>query len=46
MDRAVLAFTRHRHDLPQHWRKIDELPFDFERRRLSVMVADEQGQHL
>ncbi|AUX92416.1 magnesium-translocating P-type ATPase [Mixta gaviniae] len=45
MDRAVLAFTRHRQDLPQHWRKIDELPFDFERRRLSVMVADERGRH-
>lgn len=45
MDRAVLEYARQRQDLPQHWRKIDELPFDFERRRLSVMVADKQGRH-
>lgn len=45
MDRAVLEFARYRQDLPQQWRKIDELPFDFERRRLSVIVADQQGQH-
>ncbi|NDL65097.1 magnesium-translocating P-type ATPase [Enterobacteriales bacterium SAP-6] len=26
------------------WRKIDEIPFDFERRRMSVIVADGGGQ--
>ncbi|MFD1804087.1 magnesium-translocating P-type ATPase [Mixta tenebrionis] len=45
MDRAVLRFARRCEGLPQHWRKIDELPFDFERRRLSVLVADERGEH-
>ena len=28
------------------YRKLDELPFDFERRRLSVMVADDTGARL
>ena len=45
MDRAVLAYADGRRDLPQRWRKVDELPFDFERRRLSVLMADEQGHH-
>ncbi|AJY09803.1 magnesium-translocating P-type ATPase [Burkholderia dolosa] len=31
---------------PQGYRKIDELPFDFVRRRLSVVVADAHGAHL
>ncbi len=26
--------------------KIDEIPFDFERRRMSVVVADEDGRHV
>lgn len=29
-----------------HWRKIDELPFDFERRRMSVIVGADDGQAL
>lgn len=45
MDRAVLEFARDRHDLPRNFRKLDELPFDFIRRRLSVSVSDELGQH-
>jgi Mg2+-importing ATPase len=28
------------------WRKIDEIPFDFSRRRLSVVVAPHEGKHL
>ncbi len=28
------------------WEKVDELPFDFERRRMSVVVADAQGSLL
>ncbi|KWZ38351.1 magnesium-translocating P-type ATPase [Burkholderia savannae] len=31
---------------PQGYRKIDELPFDFVRRRLSVVVEDPRGTHL
>ncbi|HEF5787268.1 TPA: magnesium-translocating P-type ATPase [Burkholderia multivorans] len=31
---------------PHGYRKIDELPFDFVRRRLSVVVADAHGAHL
>ncbi|WP_071763524.1 magnesium-translocating P-type ATPase [Burkholderia ubonensis] len=30
---------------PQGYRKIDELPFDFVRRRLSVVVKDTRGTH-
>ena len=28
------------------YRKIDELPFDFQRRRMSVIVEDNQNQHI
>ncbi|WP_083237468.1 MULTISPECIES: magnesium-translocating P-type ATPase [Burkholderia] len=31
---------------PHDYRKIDELPFDFVRRRLSVVVEDTRGAHL
>lgn len=31
---------------PQGYKKIDELPFDFVRRRLSVVVEDTRGTHL
>ncbi|WP_414636934.1 magnesium-translocating P-type ATPase [Acerihabitans sp.] len=45
LDTAVLAsVSDQRPGLAQpDWRKIDEIPFDFERRRMSVIVADEQG---
>ncbi|MBP2227941.1 Mg2+-importing ATPase [Azospirillum agricola] len=37
LDEAILAFR----DLDvSKWRKIDEVPFDFERRRVSVLVGD------
>ncbi|MFS2223042.1 magnesium-translocating P-type ATPase [Pantoea sp. B65] len=45
MDRAVLEFARRHDDLPHNLRKVDELPFDFTRRRLSVSLSDDQGQH-
>ena len=32
--------------LSQAYTKVDEIPFDFERRRLSTMVADASGRHL
>ena len=31
-------------ELAEHWHGVDELPFDFERRRLSVVVGDAAGQ--
>jgi Mg2+-importing ATPase len=33
-------------DRPTHYRKIDEMPFDFVRRRLSVVVENGGGKHL
>ncbi|WP_249168463.1 magnesium-translocating P-type ATPase [Erwinia sp. E602] len=48
MDRAILAHGQGNPALADlwRWRKIDELPFDFERRRLSVLVAEGQQQQL
>ena len=48
MDRAILAHGQGNPALASlwRWRKIDELPFDFERRRLSVLVAEGQQQQL
>ena len=37
LDEAILA---HQHVNVEAWRKIDEVPFDFERRRVSVLVDD------
>lgn len=47
MDKAILRFSQGHLAVSGLWcyRKIDELPFDFERRRLSVVVADENNQH-
>lgn len=46
MDKAILRFSQGHLAVSGLWcyRKIDELPFDFERRRLSVVVADENSQ--
>jgi Mg2+-importing ATPase len=41
LDQAILA--DHRFDMTG-WRKIDEVPFDFERRRVSVLV-EHDGKH-
>ena len=50
MDRAIINRTQKeakKHEivryLDQTFHKIDELPFDFERRRMSVIVKDEDG---
>lgn len=32
--------------LSTRWQKVDEIPFDFERRRMSVVVSEERGVHL
>lgn len=49
MDRAVLHFADGTPEAllaASTHRKVDELPFDFERRRLSVVVADVDRNHL
>ena len=48
MDRAVVRFAEEnpKFSPPQAWTKVDELPFDFVRRRLSVILADDTGHHL
>jgi Mg2+-importing ATPase len=45
LDHAVLAHVELADELKlaRDWRKIDEIPFDFERRRMSVVVAAMQG---
>lgn len=48
MDKAIVNFgAQHpENGLPRHLHKVDELPFDFIRRRLSVIVSDSAGEHL
>ena len=46
LDRAVLAHTELKEQIriPEH-RKVDEIPFDFSRRLMSVVVARPDGRH-
>lgn len=46
MDQAVIRFGRGKPGIEAlgRYSKVDELPFDFIRRRLSIVVADENGQ--
>ncbi len=48
MDEAILRHVNLNEDLQvdELYRKIDELPFDFKRRRMSVIVEDNTGQHI
>ena len=48
LDDAVLAHIELHKELgaDSGYSKVDELPFDFSRRRLSVVVADAQGAHI
>lgn len=48
MDKAIVHFGEQHPEngLPRHMHKVDELPFDFVRRRLSVIVSDTSGEHL
>ncbi|WP_425291508.1 magnesium-translocating P-type ATPase [Aquamicrobium lusatiense] len=49
MDQAVIQFAAHTPDVVRQaasFSKIDELPFDFVRRRLSVVVEGDGGEHL
>ena len=46
MDKAVLAHVREisLEHLKDNYRKVDEIPFDFSRRRMSVVVEDKSGK--
>ncbi|BDH47375.1 magnesium-translocating P-type ATPase [Salmonella enterica subsp. enterica serovar Choleraesuis] len=48
LDKAILdaVDAEASRSLAARWLKVDELPFDFERRRMSVIVADGTGSHL
>jgi P-type Mg2+ transporter len=48
LDVAVLEHVELREhlQLDHRFEKIDELPFDFSRRRMSVVLASEEGKHL
>jgi Mg2+-importing ATPase len=48
MDVAILEHRNLNDELQvdENYRKIDELPFDFQRRRMSVIVEDNQNRHL
>jgi len=48
MDEAILNHVNLNDDLQvdELYRKIDELPFDFQRRRMSVIVEDNLGQNI
>jgi Mg2+-importing ATPase len=45
MDKAVLTHRDLEH-AASRFRIVDEIPFDFQRRRMSVIVADGDGEHL
>jgi Mg2+-importing ATPase len=45
LDRAILDHEAGHENIPlQKYKKLDELPFDFTRRMMSVVVEDDQGQ--
>lgn len=48
MDRAVVRFAQENPtlELPGTYRKVDELPFDFMRRRLTVVLENDNAEHL
>jgi Mg2+-importing ATPase len=48
MDEAILDHGHLEEDLKvkTDYHKIDEIPFDFQRRRMSVIVEDNQNQHI
>jgi len=48
MDEAILKHENLNEDLQvdELYNKIDELPFDFQRKRMSVIVEDHQNQHI
>ncbi|MEY3201978.1 MAG: magnesium transporter [Pseudomonadota bacterium] len=47
LDVAVLEHVdmKHRLDIDRSYRKVDEIPFDFSRRRMSVVVCEREHHH-
>lgn len=46
IDKAVIEHTEENHKFdPSAFQKLDEIPFDFARRRMSVIVKDISGEH-
>ena len=47
LDRAVLEHVELKTelDIARNYRKVDEIPFDFERRRMSVVVSEREEHH-
>ncbi len=45
MDKAVLAHRDLEHSIAK-WQVVDEIPFDFQRRRMSVVLTDGDGEDL
>ncbi|HEX5960585.1 MAG TPA: magnesium-translocating P-type ATPase [Rhodanobacteraceae bacterium] len=45
MDKAVLSHRDLEHSLAK-WKVVDEIPFDFQRRRMSVVLGDGSGEEL
>lgn len=43
MDQAIVAVGNARGLNTQNWRKVDEVPYDFQRKRLTIVVDDGQG---
>ncbi len=48
LDVAVLDYADdHKHlQVATNFRKVDEIPFDFQRRRMSVVVSEHEGHHI
>ncbi len=48
MDKAIVRFAKKNPEFkkPKEWQKVDELPFDFIRRRLSVIVKNQENKLL
>jgi len=48
MDRAILEHREMERylNVEENFKKVDEIPFDFERRRMSVILETAQGNHL
>lgn len=47
LDKAIIHFAEGYKEFfsPELWKKVDELPFDFVRRRLSMIVSDRNNEH-
>ena len=44
LDLSIIEYANKRHINQRNYVKVDEIPFDFERRRMSVVIADATGK--